>query len=221
MKYKKRPKFYEGERVVVNKYSEYRNKYAFNTGVVEQVFLKSKDKFIYGVRLDNHTNPSSAKGLFWFEAISLNFENNNINNESEETLMFDNYVVAMVEFLDNPNADKIAYALYTPSNIIAGDTVVVSTGHHGLSVARVAEILVKPEDKKRVKHNREIVCKVDLTEFNARKENAKRLAELKSSMEERIQKQKELALYEALAEKDPVLKEMLDEYKTITGNYNV
>ena len=61
--------------------------------------------------------------------------------------------------------------------------VVVSTGHHGFAVARVANIHIAPEMRKKVKHNREVVCKADFTHFYARKDAVKKAIELKQNME--------------------------------------
>ena len=74
---------------------------------------------------------------------------------------------------------------------------------------------IDEEDKKKVQCGREIVCRVDFSHFFARKEAVKKAVELKRNMEQRIREAQELALYEALAEKDPTLKSMLDEYRTL------
>ena len=204
-----KPVFAVGDRIVVLQYSEYRGRYANEVGTVESVF-KAK-QYVYGVKLDNHTNNASGKGLFWFEAKHIKIEK---EYEREEHFMFNNFAVAEIEFLDNPNSDRICYALFDDT-IVPEDMVVVSTGHHGFAVARVANIHIAPEMRKKVKHNREVVCKADFTPFYARKDAVKKAIELKQSMEQRIREAQEIALYEALAEKDPELKAMLDKYKSL------
>lgn len=131
--------------------------------------------------------------------------------------MFNNYKVAEVEFIDNPNSGKYFYALFDNS-IEVEDTVVVSTGHHGFALAKIVAIHTEEGYKKEVKYNREVVCRVDFSNFNHRRMAVKRVSELRIEMEHRIREAQELALYEALAEKDPTLKGMLDEYKILIDN---
>lgn len=64
---------------------------------------------------------------------------------------------------------------------------------------------------------KEIVCKVDFTAWNERRERAKRMNELQCMMNNRVRDLQETALFEMLASKDPELKAMLDEYKTLRG----
>lgn len=64
---------------------------------------------------------------------------------------------------------------------------------------------------------KEIVCKVDFTAWNERRERAKRMNELQCMMNNRVRDLQETALLEMLASKDPELKAMLDEYKTLRG----
>ena len=208
---KTKPIFAEGDRIVVLQHSEYRSRYTDEFGTVESVYRVKSNHYVYGVKLDNHINNQSGKGLFWFEANHIKTEK---EYEREEHFMFNNFAVAEIEFLDNPNSDRICYALFDDT-IVPEDMVVVSTGHHGFAVARVANIHTAPEMRKKVKHNREVVCKADFTHFYARKDAVKKALELKQSMEQRIREAQEIALYEALAEKDPELKGMLEKYKAL------
>ena len=50
-----------------------------------------------------------------------------------------------------------------------------------------------------------------------RRERAKRMNELQCMMNNRVRDLQETALFEMLASKDPELKAMLDEYKTLRG----
>lgn len=200
------PKYAVGERVIIVAHSdEYKGKYNSECGEVISTYHRDS-KFIYGIKLDNFTNKQSAKGLYWFGVKSIKLE-----NEREELPMFTNYTKVEVSFLDNPNPNTTyTYACFDP-DITAGDIVVVNTGHHGFALAKV--VLITEEGE--VQFNREVVCRVDFSEFNARKEAVKRATELKREMEKRMREAQELALYEMLAEKDPTLKTMLEEYKAL------
>lgn len=201
-------RFEVGDRVVVTS-SKYPENLFNELGNVSVVFRRSNSHVTYGVKLDNYTNPKSAKGLYWFEIYNIKLE-----NEREEISMFNNYTVAEISFLGSDKTCNYHYALFDP-RIVEGDTVVVNTGHHGFALAKVVAIHTDEEKKKLVQCNREVVCLVDFSEFYARKEALKKAVELKRDMEKRIREAQELALYEALAEKDPLLRGMLDEYKAL------
>jgi hypothetical protein len=205
----------ENTAVRIAPFAGYRNKYAGEVGVIEKEFLAnscSKDKKV-GVRLNNYTNGSSKYGLFWFDADKLE----NIEDyESEETkVMLKGFKVAGIRFLEGSNTDNIyAYALYD-NEIKEDDIVVVQSGHHGLGIAKVACIdeYASPNE---VQCGREIIAKVDFTAFNERKEKAAKLAKLKKEMDKKVKELQSTALYEMLADKDPALKEMLEEFKALS-----
>jgi len=208
-------KFNEGDRVTISDSArEYKNKFTGELGVIEQAFRTHDKITMYGVRLDNHQNLSSRKGLFWFREVSLSFSKseNSETIESEEIPMFENYIVAKIQFMNDVPVHS--YALYDP-DIKVDDTVVVQTGHHGFALAKVHEIITHPEAKKEVKHGRQVVCKVDFSAYYARQEALHRAEELKRSMDAMMKETQAMVLYEMFAERNPSLKAMLDEFKSL------
>lgn len=103
------------------------------------------------------------------------------------------------------------YAMY--DNFEVGDVVVVKTGHHGLAVAKIASI---DDTVSRVANGREIVTKVDMGTYENRVASRKRVSELKTAMDVRINKLQRMAVLEMFSEKDPEMKALLDEYKALT-----
>ena len=103
------------------------------------------------------------------------------------------------------------YAMY--DNFEVGDVVVVKTGHHGLAVAKIASI---DDTVSRVANGREIVTKVDMSTYENRVASRKRVSELKTAMDVRINKLQHMAVLEMFSEKDPEMKALLDEYKALT-----
>lgn len=205
----------ENTVVRIMPHAGYRNKYAGEIGVVEREFLSnqfSTGKKV-GIRLNNHTNKVSQYGVFWFDADKLEIIE---NCESEETsTMLKGFKVAGIRFLEGSNTDNIyAYALYD-DEIKKGDTVVVQSGHHGLGIAEVA-CIDEEASPNEVQCGREIIAKVDFTAFNERKEKAAKMAKLKKEMDKKVKELQSIALYEMLADKDPALKEMLDEFKALS-----
>lgn len=203
-------KFNEGDRVVVVS-DKYKGLNLYEYGTVESIFTIQTPE-LYGVRVDSRENLASAKGLFWYEANGLKHADCEV--ESEEVFMFNNFVVANVSFLDTNNYSDVA--LYD-SSIVEGDTVVVSTQHHGFALAKVCKIYLGDETKKKVREGREVVCKVDFSAYEYRQETAKRMKELKSLMDKKVKEAQALAVYEFLAEKDDSFKAILDEFKELTS----
>ena len=94
-----------------------------------------------------------------------------------------------------------------------GNLVVVDT-KLGFNVATVTSI--DPDIKNfPLGELKEVVQVVDMSNFNIRQEKAKKLKELKKKMDQKVKELQDLVVYEMLAEKDPELRDMLAEFKTL------
>lgn len=124
-----------------------------------------------------------------------------------------NYRIAIVNFLKGSNTTKgYSFALFDSS--ITVDDIVLCDTSVGYQVAKVIDI-VEQLNYNGVDVTKEIICKVDFSNFQKRIEERKRKVELKAKMDAMVKDDKELMLYQMLAEKNPVMKEMLDEYTNI------
>ena len=124
-----------------------------------------------------------------------------------------NYRVAMVKFVEGTNTTKeYAFALFD-TWINVGDIVLCDTAY-GYQVAEVIRIVPKNEYSGCVV-TKEIVCKLDFSNFNDRKEKRKKREELKKQMDKMVKDNQEIILYQALAEKSPEMAEMLAVYKSL------
>ena len=210
----------EGRRVRICSNDKYAVALEGTLGVVECVFRSPEYPYnkTLGIRIDNSTNSDVPSGLFWLKPYEVEFIDNceeNVKYESEETTtMLKGFKVAGISFLEDSNTEMIyAYALYD-DNIEVNDIVVVQSGHHGIGIARVVRI--DGEDAAGlVQDDREVIAKVDFTAFNERKEKAAKMEKLKKEMDRKVKELQSFAIYEMLAEKDPSLKEMLDEFKSL------
>lgn len=115
-----------------------------------------------------------------------------------------------VKFVEN----DVEYCFACYDEVTVGDFVVVDT-RYGF---KVVEVTSDPytgyfDEKKHVL--KEVVCKVDFSNFNERRAKAERLKELKERMDSKVNQLQSLAIYEMLSEKDPELKCMLDELKEL------
>ena len=161
------------------------------------------------VRLNNGTTHSYNE-----KSLVLANEKNNII-KGDNNMLVGNYKIAMVKFVQGTNTTKgYAFALFD-DNITVGDLVLCDTSN-GYNVAKVEEIISKA-DYEGTTVTKEIICKVDFTDFENRKENRAKAVKLKVDMDKKIKEMQELTLYEMRAEKCPELKEMLDIYKGLVG----
>lgn len=148
-------------------------------------------KGIFGVMVEGHKNHNSQYGCYWLrksQIILFEIE------ESEDEEMFGDYKTVQVSFLNDNEKEQVCmskYAMY--DNFEVGDVVVVKTGHHGLAVAKIASI---DDTVSRVANGREIVTKVDMGTYENRVASRKRVSELKTAMDVRINKLQRMAVLE-------------------------
>ena len=150
----------------------------------------------------------------------LYYQNRNLElykeNQKENTMeITGDFKVAKVKFLEGSNTNTTyEYALFDDYDV--GTYVVVKSAPHGFGVAKIVEIISK-EQATTKKFEREIVTTFDMETYETRKKNRSRIQELNSRMDKRFQELNKIALFEMMAEKDPELKNMLDEYKNLMG----
>lgn len=200
-----------GDKVKVIKCNQYRQKYIGETGEIIRVYNQH-----FGVLLDRQTNKASQYGCYWFkcEQIELLSE---IFIESEDDIIMLNvneFRIAKVKFMDGgyDRTCNQTYALYD-EDIAQGDVVVVKTGHHGLAVVTVEEIL---EHGTTPKCEREIICKVDLDAYNARKERQAKLLALQAEMNKRVKELQTRQFMKCFQKKDTTMQALLKEFKQLT-----
>ena len=114
--------------------------------------------------------------------------------------------IIRVKFPNSYNNQEYDFFCYI--DVKVGDTVVVDTVN-GLQIATVSSL--NGGDKA----TKEVVDVVDLDAFNERKKKAAQIKALKSKMNKRVKELQDIALYELMAEKDPEIKEFLDELKKL------
>lgn len=189
-------------------------------GYVERVFKNDDYSIQYGVRVNNHSNGTST-GLFYFDIEQLITENiENLTTKKGEVINMKNlvlgdYRIVQVVFLDNMKLPPVNYRLYSDGKDYAlEDIVVCKTKNHGMALG-VIKGLLGCDDQHRVDTEREIVCKVDMDAYNARKKKVEEAVRLKVKIDEKVKQLQGLALYEMLGEQSPELKEMVESYKSL------
>ncbi len=163
------------------------------------------------VKLDELKNQGSSYGYFYFEKNELEI----IENENmEETIMATN-TNHITNYLNTAKVVKADGHTYYFANYILdlmpGDKVVVVSDNRDMSVAEVAEIIYENSEPM----SREIVCRIDTTDYARRVETRKKAAELKQKMQERAKKLQDVALYQMLAKDDPEMAALLADFTNL------
>ena len=107
------------------------------------------------------------------------------------------------------------YALYD-EDIKVGDNVLV-TGSCSTNILTVKEVVTAEEAREKCTKEicSEVKCKVDLSSYNQRVEDRKEADKLRKRMDEEIKKMDELNKYEMYADRNPALREMLEQLKSL------
>ena len=124
-----------------------------------------------------------------------------------------NYKVAVTRFVQGTNTVKdYAFALFD-NTVQKGDHALVDTSN-GYHVVRIVDIVDK-DLWEGASVTKEVICKVDFTDYLNRREVRKNKAILKNKMDALLKNNQELILYQAIAEKSPEMAQMLAEYQKL------
>ena len=201
--------FTTGMRVQVVNQHKYRN-----TNLIGKIgTIKSGYGTEVSVMLDGMRNHYSGTGAFYFKASELKIieECNNNIEENNNMPNVTNYVNAVkIQYVDNVSPSSFIYANFI-EDITVGDLCVIKSGHHGLGLAHIVEVI----DSNSFETPREVVARVDISDYNDRVEKRVRAAELKDKMKERAKKLQDIALYQMLAKDDPEMMALLEEYQAL------
>ncbi len=117
------------------------------------------------------------------------------------------------EWIINTTGKDYYYALYD-EDIKAEDKVLV-TGRLATDILTVKNVLTKDEARElcSVTITEEVRCKVDLSAYNQRVKNREEATKLRKKMDDEIKKMDELNKYEMYADRNPALREMLEQLK--------
>ena len=166
------------------------------------------------VLLDNHPNPNSSYGAFYFTPGELEIVNEKLEEKNMQNCVTNYLNIAKIRFIDNgySTSKTYEYANFDP-DLTVGDIVVVKSAQHGFGVAKVEEIVEQTD----IVTQREIVAKVNADAYKERVANRAKAAELKTKMQERAKQLQDITLYKMMAANDPTMSDLLKEYQNVIG----
>ena len=144
----------------------------------------------------------------------LLIQNKNLKFKGDKSMAVKgNYNVAMVKFIQGYNVSKeYAFALFD-NDADVGDYILCDTSQ-GYNIGKITKIIPQNEYSG-CTVTKEIICKVDFTNFEKRKELRKQKETLKKQMDKMVKDNQELFLYQALAEKNDEMAAMLAKYREL------
>lgn len=178
----------------------------------EEYFLDCSDTCVY-IRFEQWHNESEK---------ILKIKKKNVEEVESENggnvmakMLTGVYAVAMCILDGDCNKKKYAFAAFPEDDIRTGDKVLVDTAH-GQVIAKVDSVMSQM-DYSGVTVTKEVICKLDYSNFEKRKESRKRLDNLKNQMDSIVAQNQNMVLYAAIAKDNPEMAELLNQYKRIAG----
>lgn len=172
----------------------------------------------FAIEIVGKRNPKSESGVFWISPYELILTNKtdkiNKPEESEMSVKLDKG--AKIAMVKNPNPQRgIAdYPVVYYDELKVNDLVVL-TSRGNVEVGIVTRLDVDPEVIGILEG--EVMGIADTTAYTERKQRRERREELKEKMIAQAKKYQEEQYWKTLAESDPAMKALYDEFKGLEG----
>lgn len=177
--------------------------------IVGLVGIIERNGSTYGVRILGRENSSSSYGYFWLSRSEFSIiEDDYIEEESKKCDMIDGYYIVEVK---GNYSKKYSYKCRFDVNI--GDKVVCEDEDYIQTIVGVYNT-----ETSKVKYpTKEVVCVVDYSEINARKEREKELQRVKRELDAKVKQIQSKIDYEFYASKDTEVAELLSKLNDLKG----
>lgn len=151
---------------------------------------------------------------------------NNLTDTVKKRFQAGKYNIVQVSFKQRPtasfgytNSENLYNYKCSIADVIPGDMVVIRNPDGELQVVRVIRVLENNMNNAQEvnKAKKFIVDKIDLAMDKIRHHNAQRVKYIKLQLAERKKAYEEFTIYELLAKDDEDTRELLAEYKALTG----
>lgn len=214
-----------------NKYQKYNLQ--GKIGIITHAYPNQfKNNSSYGVRVDECRNPNSKQGSFWLPPSNIRpatpeeiseFEGTNSIEEEKENLEMRNrkpFIApcsARVSIGENSASFVAAVFGESATKIQPGDNVVLCRDETDFTLAVVLSVDSFEVPSKVYSEGVEVVSVIDTEEFEKRVKDRARAEELKKTLDEEMKKAQEVQMYELMAQTNPAMRSLLDEYKSLIG----
>lgn len=193
-------------------------------GVLVRVVNNELESYgLVGIVIGYHSNCTTSVDVYFEnwngqgeKTLYIKVENLEVEGENYMVLTGD-FKVAVVNLVYGCSLSKrYGFALYDDiGEVNAGDMVLVDANNQ-IQLAKVCMVMSQEEyaEYSGMKNGiaKEVVCRVDLSIYDKRKAVRNRISELKVQMNNLAQKNQQLTMYKMMAEHDPAMKVLYDEF---------
>ena len=179
--------------------------------IVGEYGVVERNGSTYGIRIFGKENSSSSYGYFWLSREEFDIVEGDVREyvEPQKCDMIDGYYIVEVK---GSYSKKYSYKCRFDVNI--GDKVVVEGEDYIQTVVGVYNI----ETSTMKNPTKEVVCIIDYSEINARKEREKELQRVKSELDRKVKQIQSKIDYEFYASKDSEVAELLSKLNELKGD---
>lgn len=177
--------------------------------IVGDIGIVERNGSTYGIRILGKENSSSSYGFFWLSRSEFDIvDDNYIYKEPQKCEMINGYYIVEVK-----GSYSKKYSYKCRFNVEIGDKVVcededyIQTVH---GVYNVETATIKNPTK-------EVVCVIDYSEVNARKERENELRRVKRELDTKVKQVQSKIDYEFYASKDVEIAELLNRLNELRG----
>ena len=207
-------KWEEGMRVRIRSDWKYASLYNGKlTGCEATIQTNRTDLEELGILVDDHYNPRSSTGAFWFpkeclEIIKNTSKNNKENNKMKKVDQYTkNHKFALVGKPDD--IERTEYVSYLGE--VSQDDLVVVDYHYGNGALSVRKVLQREVDPVMITSVAgDIMGVADCSLYFAEQARQEKVANLKKQMKERAAKFQEEQFFRMIAKEDAEMQAMLD-----------
>ena len=186
----------------------YVKNFAGKVGIITEIIIDA-EKTIYQIDLGGGVIIQAEEQFFIF-----------INEEENENMAALTGYAAVAVIEQGCYNKEYYYAIYADGyNYKVGDKVLVSNNNDIWTIKRLLTVQQAAEERKAA-ITAEVVTHVDNSAYLKRIEQRKEAAAIKKDMDKIIKQMDEQMKYDIYAEENPELKNMLERYRELKGEYN-
>lgn len=197
---------------VPDKYQKFLAQLQNASGTIEDIYLGPDRLYPYAIMVEGVINPASSNGWFWLNETNFNEEKENDNMNKFLTNKDYKFATVVRTASDGEPYDVCAYQ----GELKEGDIVVCDFGYKkGALSVRIVVTTDVPRD---IVNNvdGEILGVADVSAYRARKEKEEKRNELKKKMTEQAKRYQEESFWRMIAETDPEMKKLYDEFTELS-----
>ena len=178
--------------------------------IIGDVGIVERNGYTYGVRILGKENSSSSYGFFWLssEEFDIITDEEYDGKEPQKCEMIDGYYIVEVK-----GSYSKRYSYKCRFEVSVGDKVVCEDEDYIQTI-----VYIYNSEKAKVKNpTKEVVCVIDYSEINARKERAKEMLRVKTELDKKVREIQSKIDYDFYASKDDGVAELLKQLNELKG----